>query len=85
MMGRVVIRQRSPVQFSSSCRGVEQSTLPHLDLRTSSCGELNRLIAGIAVEATKFELVINHQDRQDPGALPPCRTMLFARPHEVIE
>jgi hypothetical protein len=46
---------------------------------------LNRLIAGIAVEATKFELVINHQDRQDPGAVPPCRTMLFARPHEVIE
>ena len=36
------------------------------------------------VQASKFELVINHQDRQDCSAS-PCRRQLLARADEVIE
>ena len=42
---------------------------------TASCGELNCLIAGIAVEATTFELVINHQDRQPGPSRLPAETV----------
>src|SRR2546423_328616 len=66
IMGRVVIRQRSPVRFSSSCRSVEQSTLPHLDVRVFFLRGVEPFDCGIVVEATKFELVINRRDRQDP-------------------
>ena len=44
MMGRVVIRRRSPVPFSGSCRGVEQSTPARASSRSfAACNEATAL------------------------------------------